>query len=647
MGIRRLYRVVEGSLVTLFFLQTIRVVFAGLLKMTGLALQAGAVDLLMVNSHLLLLVALVPVWLSPRVRAALPATLFASAALVAVARIVVSLQLPVTRLYAGLAVIAFSGVYFASLLRANWRTWVTVIVVGLVFDQLLRAVDTFDLSMRIWLEVPIAGGLYRIPWFAVQIGLSGIAVIFGRLARQSARQEPYQPAFLDIWSGLALGAFIALEMVVLAAPSVAARWSSVAYAGLVPWMLLATALPLLPSIRNLVSDTLDMFDERVRGAVWLLAGVMLLVVGNRLSGLGAAAALIVAQFMAVLSLWWLPVPPDPVDVEQVGPNISLGLLGLVILIYLYGMAFVPGSTFGWMRGQGILVVLLAMVLVTVPRLFWREDNPWLAPSELRRSVAVAFVAPVAVFGLLLSSGAAAGTSTTTVPSTLRVASYNINGGYDAGGVFRLNLVARTIEASLADIVVLQEADTGSPTSYGVDEVEYLARRLDMYPLFLPTVEQVWGVAILSRWPLSDPATVLYAVGDLPGGALRGALVDPMTGRNLTLIGTQFTPGDDADRIEQLALVLSLLSDRTPAALAADFNAPPGSPLYEQLTAAASFADPDRVLGIEGGYTTPAVNPTIRHDMILVRGVEPLDSRQVDSVASDHRLVVVEVGWDGE
>lgn len=646
MGIRRVYRVVEGSLVTLFFLQTIRVVFAGLLTMTGSALKAGAVDLLMVNSHLLLLVALVPVWLSPRVRAALPATLFASAALVAVARVVVSLQLPVTRLYAGLAVIAFSGVYFASLLRANWRTWVTVIVVGLVFDQLLRAVDTFDLSMRVWLDVPIADSLYRIPWFAVQIGISAIAVIFSRLARQSARQEPYQPAFLDIWSGLAFGAFFALEMVVLAVPSVAARWSSVAFAGLVPWMLLATALPLIPSVRNLVSDALDMFDERVRGAVWLLAAVVLLVVGNRLNGLGAAAALIVAQFMAVLSLWWLPVPPDPVDVEQVGPNMSLGLLGLVILVYLYGMVFVPSSAFGWIRGQGILVVLLAMVLVAIPRLFWREDNPWLTPSELPRSVAAAFVAPVVVFGLLLSSGAAPGTST-AVPSTLRIASYNINGGYDASGVFRLNLVARTIEASLADIVVLQEADAGSPTSYSVDEVEYLARRLDMYPLFLPTVEQVWGVAILSRWPLSDLATVLYAVGDQPGGALRGALVDPATGRSLTLVGTQFTPGDDADRIEQLALLLSLLGDRTPAALAADFNAPPGAPLYEQLTAAASFADPDRVLGIEGGYTTPAVNPTARHDMILVRGVEPLDSRQVDSAASDHRLVVVEVGWAGD
>ena len=646
MGFKRVYRVLEGSLVALFFIQAIRVVFAVLLQMTSSALRTGTVNLLLVNSHLLLLAALVPVWLSPRVRTALPATLSITAMLVAVARVIVSLQLPVPRLYAGLAVIALGSVYFASLLRANWRTWVTVIIVGLVFDQLLRAPNTYDLSLRIWLEVPIVGSVYRVPWFAVQIVLSALTVLVSRLARQFAKVEPYQPAYLGIWGGLATGAFFALELLVLAVPSVAARWASVGYAGIVPWMVLATALPLLPSVRSMMGEALQMFDQRVRGAVWLLAGVMLMVVGNRLTGLGSAGALIVAQFMAVLSLWWIPSQPDPLEVEQVGPNLSIGLLVLVLIVYLFNLSFEYAYAFSWLRNQGIMAVLLAMSLLGIPRLIWREDDPWLSTSEMPRSVPVAFVAPVAVFALLLS-GSAAFPISPPVPDTVRVATYNINGGYDNRGVFRLDLVARTVEASLADIVVLQEVDTGSPATYNIDEVEYLARRLDMNHIFLPTVEQVRGVAILSRWPLVDPATVLYAGSGESSGAVRGTLYDAVTGRSMTVVATEFTPGSDAERIEQLALLLSLIGDTSPAVLGADFNAPPGAPLYEQLTGAASFDDPDRLLGIEGGYTTPATNPTVRQDMVLVRGLVPLDSRQVDSVASDHRLVVVEVGWPQE
>jgi len=37
---------------------------------------------------------------------------------------------------------------------------------------------------------------------------------------------------------------------------------------------------------------------------------------------------------------------------------------------------------------------------------------------------------------------------------------HINGGYDAAQNFQLEVIARTIEASLADVVVLQEVGCG-------------------------------------------------------------------------------------------------------------------------------------------------------------------------------------------
>ncbi len=130
MGLARTYRFIEGSLVVLSFIQATRAVFGLTLNMLGAALVTHQVDLLLVNAHLMLLVAVVLPWFTPRVRSALPETLSIAAILAVVARIGVSVQVPLLRIVAGTAVIGMSGVYFVALLRANWRTWVSVVMIG-------------------------------------------------------------------------------------------------------------------------------------------------------------------------------------------------------------------------------------------------------------------------------------------------------------------------------------------------------------------------------------------------------------------------------------------------------------------------------------------------------------------------------------
>jgi endonuclease/exonuclease/phosphatase family metal-dependent hydrolase len=365
-------------------------------------------------------------------------------------------------------------------------------------------------------------------------------------------------------------------------------------------------------------------------------------VGNRLPGLGAAGALIIAQFMAALLTWWMPSPPDPAEVEQVGPSMSLAMAVFIVLVYAYSVTLEYAAVGEWLKGQGLIVLLIAAAVVALPRLFWREEDPWLLHPGLPRGVALAFIAPIVVLGLIVS-----GLGVDPVPpplgTTLRIATYNINRGYDAAGAFQLELVARTIEASHADIVLLQEVDAGSPASYGIDEVQYLARRLDMSQAFLPTTEQVRGLAVLSRWPLSSRAGALFPSTGEQDGALSVSIRDADSGHSVTLINAELAPGTDEERVQQLAVLLGLIGDSSPAVVGGSFSGSPQDIVYQQL-ASAGFADPDSVLGIEQGYTTPAVYPTVRYDYVLVRDLSALDSRQVDSAASDHRLVVVEAGW---
>jgi endonuclease/exonuclease/phosphatase family metal-dependent hydrolase len=643
MGSRRIFRLIEGSLVALFLIQAVRVVFAMLLSMINVALDTQRVDLLIVNAHLFLTAALILPWFAPRARSTLPGTLSVSAIIVAVGRVFMSFQAPPVRLYSALVVIGFGGVYFASLLRANWRGWVSNLIVAMTFDQLLRAWDTYDFSLRIWFDLYVGDLLRRVPWLAVQILLSVLVVVASRMARRSAKSEPYEPAFLGIWGGLSVGSFLALETLLLAMPNVIARWAGVPYAALVPWLLLATALPLMPGIRELMARTLETFDDRLRGWVWLFMFLVMFVVGNRLGGWGAAGALIVAQFMAVLTLWCVPSPPDPVEVEQVGPSLSVGLFVFVALVYGYSFTFEYARTFAWLEDQGLVVILVAAGLLGVSRLPWREEDPWQIKPSIPRAVATAFVFPVTVLGLILS-GLGAQPAPPLPRGTLRLATYNINGGYDEAGMFQMELIARTIEASLADVVALQEVDVGRPVSYGADEVQFLARRLGMYQAYQPTIGQMRGVAILSRWPITGSAGVLIPGAGEQQGALRSLLQEPATGRSIVVVSAQLLPGDDQQRLEQLAVLLSLFDDLSPVVLGADLGFSTEEDVIYQQLLSAGFVDPDKVLGIERGFTFPASNPMYRQDYILVLGATPSDSRQVDSRASDHRLVVVEVGW---
>ncbi|MCC6905394.1 MAG: endonuclease/exonuclease/phosphatase family protein [Anaerolineae bacterium] len=640
----RVFRLVEGSLMALFFIQAARLVLSDAALLGGAwGGQGRLIEGVGYGLLVLLLVFIFPLPVPGR-RKAVPAVLLISAVLSAVARSAVSYLAGHFQTAAALVLLMFATVYLLTLLRANRLAWLTGMVVGLSLEQSLRAFDTIDFTLQPSIDISIAGALYRVPWVVIQIGVSMVVVLCSVIARRQAVNEPFVPGQFSLQGGLALGGFLALEVGVLGQPALIARWADLPVPALTMWIVLVTMLPLLPAVRHVVSDMLHVLDERFRGLVWFAGFLLMVLAGNRLPGLASGVTLIIAQLMAVLLLWWTA---DSKDANAGGFSTGAGyavstpvFIGL-LLAYEATLTPLPGTE--WLAGRGVFVLIVAAALLGAPRLIWREVDPWRWPSPIPSPLMAGGVVLLTALTLILSTVDVQDRSTGS-SNTLRVATYNINGGIDEAGRYRLDLIERTMRASLADVIVLQEVDSGRLTSFNHDQAHALARRLGYYEAYAPAADRGRGVAVVSRWPLFQPQT-----GVLPGGAMDGSGVmrvvvqDPVTLRTVVIAVVQFPDGTDEILLEQLAVTRSLIGEETPLVLAGDFGGDTSSLSYREFMTV-GFVDPDSVLGVERGYTTPASAPSTRHDFVLLRGLIPLDTRQVDSTASDHRLVVVEAGW---
>ena len=183
------------------------------------------------------------------------------------------------------------------------------------------------------------------------------------------------------------------------------------------------------------------------------------------------------------------------------------------------------------------------------------------------------------------------------PETVRVSTYNIHAGNNEFFHNDLEAIAQTIELSGADVVLLQEIESGRLTSYGVDQPLWLARRLNMDRRFYPTNEGLQGLAVLSKIPIVfDDGNLLDSVGNQTG--LQRVQVQPDTGV-ITVYNTWLDPLIDtggAQTIEelessqqaQLDQIFSILSAHHPngqlgrTAIGGTFNNVPDSALVERI-----------------------------------------------------------------
>ena len=243
------------------------------------------------------------------------------------------------------------------------------------------------------------------------------------------------------------------------------------------------------------------------------------------------------------------------------------------------------------------------------------------------------------------------------PGEIRVMVYNIHAGKDAAGVDNLERVATLIREASADVVLLQEVDRNTTRSAGVDQPAVLARLTGLNFAFGRSLVYQggdYGIAVLSRWPITSPRTIPLPVNppqDRSGStheprvALRVAIASPIG--ELIVVNTHIDASrDDRWRRQEIAAVLAVLdSTRGLVLFGGDLNSTPDGEI-QQTVRARGLRDAWLVCGRgdeTAGMTYPADSAIKRIDYLYFRDATRCsDAEVIRTGASDHRPLLVKV-----
>jgi endonuclease/exonuclease/phosphatase family metal-dependent hydrolase len=614
-----LIRTLEATAILLFLVQAVRVLFSILFGLIYDFIFDETLPFTMLAVIMLCIIAgLLTPCVAPRPlgeqRKRRRALLFATALVAALARVPLTINLPAVRLWSSILIIGAAGIYTATLLQGRLRIFPTSLLLAFVADQFLRvAGNTFDVGLRGW-------------WLPVQVALSLATCVVAWLAFSRSQDEPLTEEGIGVVDGLAIGELLFLETSLLGFPNALARWSGVDYAIVAPSLMAVTLLAVLPAVQQVVSRLL----RGALGGLGLLFLTLAGVAAGRVVGGGVGlAGMLVAQFLLLLIPFGLGGPRHR---ERSG--LALGFLLFLVVNFAFAFTFTYAETIPAFRGLGLPVALVAVFLSALPALRSTPVEPgaWKLQSETWHWLSAALV-------VLLTVGFAWPPALHLKEAgPIRVGTYNMHYGYNTPWQLSLEEQARTIEESGADIVMLQEVEACRVTSYGVDNALWLARRLGMQEVFGPALEELSGIALLTRFPIAEADTALLN-SHLEQTAIVHAQV--MVGdRPLDAYGI-WMGLEPEERARQLDDALPYIGAASPAVFGGDFNATPDSPIYARIRAA-GFVDPFIAGGFDPAFTDPAIEPVKRIDFVWARGLEVRDARVLDSLASDHRMVVVEL-----
>ncbi len=257
---------------------------------------------------------------------------------------------------------------------------------------------------------------------------------------------------------------------------------------------------------------------------------------------------------------------------------------------------------------------------------------------------------VALATLLLAAlvwAAAPGVTTVTptraaAEEPVRVVLYNIHMGFDVEGRFAIDAQAATLAAQSPDVVVLNEVDRGWLLTGGHDTLRLLADRLELPHVFAPAADEVWGNALLSRYPVSELAIDRLPRGSAPMARSQlAAVIEIAEGQRLAVVGTHLSHVDvqGDTRLPQARAVagtVARLRERNlPTVVLGDLNAEPDSPELATFEPFVRNIVPPTVA------TWPSWNPVERIDHVLIS--PDLLGRDVSvprTQASDHLPIAV-------
>ncbi len=613
----QIFRTLEAGSILLFLTQALRVLFSVLFGIIYDQVFEGPINAWLVVSVLLVIVAFLAPTLVPRRNAV--RWLGAFAILAAISRVPMTVNDATVRYWSALMVIAFSSMYLFTLLKARHSLFLPGMIGAMVVDQLLRlAGDTYDVSlMRGWLAAQILWGI----------------LICGSALRWSRGEEEVPRGGLDWSGGLALGGFLFLETSLLSLSNGIARWGGIPYSIVAPLLIAVTLLPLQPTIRVKLRQWSQSLTVRWCLMISLLAGICL---GYFMTGAFSCVGLFVAQGAGLAALVGIFSGQLQSSHAKRG-SLSLGLILFLLLNFFNAFAFTYPYVLPFMRNMGWVIYLFAVSMLGMKLLLMQRESDYNAAQSGARGLAV--LASILVVGVAIVFAWPSTAKPLSNPDGLRSATYNIHYGYDDDWHFTLGEMARLIETMDVDVIALQEVDTGRMTSYCVDDAYYLGRRLGMNVAYLPAVEKLTGIALLYRGPEAPSETMLLTSLQEQTGIVHVRL-------NLSDHAMVDSYGiwmglSDENTMQQIREALTFIGNQERVTFGGDFNAESDSPVVKAVLAA-GFADPFLTLGIDPApLTSPAIQPDSRIDYVWLRGLSPSAAQVADSLASDHRLVVVE------
>lgn len=586
---------------------------------------------------------------------------------------------PITSTIAAEMVIGAGFLYCALLIKNRATIFPYLFILGIAADQVLRIFgNTLDPTLRP--EFQTAQVIISVAAFLIAI-LTLIFQFQRSTTTDTTSSIDQDRGTLTLWAGIGFGAHLFLQLALLALPNAVAGRADADYTTFAPAIVFATLLPLVPAVRSQMRKLIAPFDSGTRGYIWLIIIALLLVVGTRIPRIAiagfsfpiGAVALVIAQFAASMLWWWFVRPQQQNERSFTGLWLIIGTLifslFVVCDIFTYEYAFVRNLAppldslnpvviplLRGFRGLGLGLLLVATLLATIPMIVATRRVPWTGGTSIQS----AFMLLVVI--VFTGSAAAAVRPPVIQPvvgvSDLRVGTYNIHSGYSEFYNYDLEAIARTIEQSGAQVVLLQEIDMGRLTSFGVDQSLWLARRLKMDRRFYATNEGLQGLAVLSRVPIVfDDGELLTSI-DQQTGIQRvqirpdqGVITIYNTNLGLLLAG-ETQQEQERNQRQQLSEILNLIEvhiqqdyggqlGRT--ILGGTFNNIPDSPLIDTLRQT-GFVDPfaGSNPSISATYVRADTRARIDYLWLWRQSLSAIGNNVIESSASDHRMAIVGV-----
>ncbi|AZO93199.1 endonuclease [Halocella sp. SP3-1] len=218
-------------------------------------------------------------------------------------------------------------------------------------------------------------------------------------------------------------------------------------------------------------------------------------------------------------------------------------------------------------------------------------------------------------------------------SSIKIMTYNIQHGRGINGKLALDRIAGVIKDSGADIVGLNEVDQRQKRSNFVDQVAYLAERLDMNYVFGPTLKGIsgnYGNAILSRFPIESAENYLLTSKNSEARALLTTEVNLSANKSITVFVTHLSI-EQQDRKQQMEEIEDYISqEKDSYILMGDFN----------KILDLSFGLTPLISGLK---SFPADLPSEEIDLFFAsQDITLKEAKIINTKASDHLPVVIDI-----